>query len=417
MAESCPPSPGLHQGFRQDPVPRAKRLSDSTVQVQALQSAKKACVLSCSGCSLFLDESGQDELGASFSVAKYDDVAISLDISRCFDDSELDDSLLELSGSEKGNSPFDYTEEEIQEILADDSMEAEQQQNLPGESHLSQSESGKSDQGTSLSEVTQEAEEPQEHPSGSSGCDPGFLSGTAALDGAQRLQQELDLDLQELLSLSPFTAACADEALEENNLERETLDAMIDDCLGYSTAAGSCIPEKSSERVMPQDQESLAQDCLGKSLPSSSLPCRQSTGDESPASVLPPKKELPKATLSCLSRKSGSPEDAEGESRGAEQPAGSTKLRDTAVGQSGQEEPPRGKKSGKVIPVPQEEEERLKQWSCISEAQPEQKRRFSPGCANPSEEKCGYYLRNSPNSNPSQWVSENLAKPQFPENS
>ncbi|KAF2974028.1 hypothetical protein EK904_013936 [Melospiza melodia maxima] len=333
MAESCPPSPGLHQGLRQDPAPRAKRLSDSTGQVQALQSAKKACVLSrdCStpnpagsallpspgsGCSLLLDESGQDEPGAGFAVAKYDDVAISLDISRCFDDSELDDSLLELSGSEKGNSPFDYTEEEIQEILADDSMEAEQQQSLPGESHGSQSESGRSDQGMSLSEATQEAEEPQEHPSGSSGCDPGVLSGISALDGAQRLQQELDLDLQELLSLSPFAAACAEEALEENNLERETLDAMIDDCLGYSTAAGSCIAEKSSER-----------------------------------------------------------------------------LRDTAVGQSGQEEPPSGKKSGKVIPVPQEEEERPKQRSCISEAQPEQRRRFSPGCANPSEEKCGYYLR------------------------
>ncbi|NWU33272.1 S1PBP protein, partial [Hylia prasina] len=99
-----------------------------------------------SGCSLFLDESGQDELGASFSVSKYDDVAISLDTSRCFDDSELDDSLLELSGSEKGSSPFDYTEEEIQEILADDSMEAEQQ-HLPGESHLSQSASRESDKG------------------------------------------------------------------------------------------------------------------------------------------------------------------------------------------------------------------------------------------------------------------------------
>ncbi|XP_053820252.1 S100P-binding protein isoform X2 [Vidua chalybeata] len=421
MAASCPPSPGPRQGSRQEPVPRAKRLSDSTAQVQALQSAKKACVLSrdCStpnpagnalfpspgsGCSLFLDESGQDELGASLSVSKYDDVAISLDVSRCFDDSELDDSLLELSGSEKGNSPFDYTEEEIQEILADDSTEAEQQ-HLAGESHLSQSESGKSEQaessgctaGTSLSEaaseLTEEAKEPQEHPSGSSGCGPGFLSGSAALDGTQRLQQELDLDLQELLSLSPFAAACADEALEENNLERETLDAMIDDCLGYSTAAGSCIPEKSSERVMPKGQESLAQDCLGKSVPSSDLPCGQSTGDESPASVLPPKKELPKATTSCLSRKSGSPEDAEGESTGAEQPPGSTKLRDTAVGQSGQEEPPSGKKSAKEIPVPQEEEERPKQRSCISEAQPEQKRRFSPGCANPSEEKCGYYLR------------------------
>ncbi|XP_039589446.1 uncharacterized protein LOC120513794 isoform X1 [Passer montanus] len=411
MAEGCPPWPGLCQGPRQEPAPRAKRLSDSAAQPQALQSAKKACVLSpeCStpspagnpllpspgsGCSLLLDESGQEELGAGFAVSRYDDVAISLDISRCFDDSELDDSLLELSGSEKGNSPFDYTEEEIQEILADDSVEAEQQQ-LAAESHLSQSESGKSEQaqsgGCEASELTQEAKEPQEHPSGSSGCDPGFLGGAAALDGAQRLQQELDLDLQELLSLSPF--AGADEALEEHSLERETLDAMIDDCLGYSTAAGSCLPEISSERVMPKGQEGLAQGCLGKSLLSSGLPCGQSRGNESPAFVLPRKKELPKATMSCLSRKSGSPEDAEGEFRGAEQPPGSTKLRDTAVGQSGQEEPPTWKKSGKVIPVPQEEEERPKQRTCISEAQPEQKRRFSPGCANPSEERCGYYLR------------------------
>ncbi|KAM7029552.1 S100P-binding protein [Acridotheres tristis] len=415
MGDSSPPSPGLHQGFKQDPAPRSKRLSDSAVQVQALQSAKKAC-RGCStpdpagtplfpspgsGFSLFQDESGQDEVGASFSVSKYDDVAISLNISRCFDDSEMDDSLLELSGSEKGNSPFDYTEEEIQEILADDSMEAEQQQHLAGESHVSQSASGESDKaessgctmGTSVSEVasevTEEPKEPQGHPSGSSGCDPGFLN---ALDGAQ-LQQELDLDLQELLSLSPFVAACSDEALEENNLERETLDAMIDDCLGYSTAAGRCIPEKSSEGVMPKGQESLAQDCPGRSVPSSDLPCGQSTGDKSPASVLPPKKELPKAATSCSSRKSGSPEDAERESTGAEQPPGSTKLSDKAVGQTGQEEPLRGKKSGKIILVPRKEEERPKQRTCISEAQPEQKKRFSPGCANPSEEKCGYYLR------------------------
>ncbi|XP_023797005.1 S100P-binding protein isoform X1 [Cyanistes caeruleus] len=420
MGDSSPASPGLCQEFRQDPLPRAKRLSDSAVQVQALQSAKKACVLrrGCStpdpagnllfpspssGCSLFLEESAQDEFGASFSVPKYDDVAISLDISGCFDDSELDDSLLELSGSEKGNSPFDYTEEEIQEILADDSMEAEQQ-HLAGESHLSQSVSGESDKTESsgctagtlvseaASEVTEEPEEPQEHPSGSSGCDPGFLGGNAALDGSQ-LQVELDLDLQELLSLSPFAAACAGEALEENNLERETLDAMIDDCLGYSTAAGSCSPEKSTERVMPKGWESVDQDCLGRAMPSSNLPCGQSTGDESPASLLPPKKELPKATTSCSSRKSGLPKDAEGESTGAEQPPGSTKLSDAAVGQTGQEEPTSGKKSGKVIPVPQEKEERPKQRTCISEAQPEQKKRFSPGCGSPSEEKCGYNLR------------------------
>lgn len=33
-------------------------------------------------------------------------------------------------------------------------------------------------------------------------------------------------------------------------------------------------------------------------------------------------------------------------------------LSDTAVGQTGQEEPLSGKKNGRVIPVPQEEEER-----------------------------------------------------------
>ncbi|XP_063275286.1 uncharacterized protein LOC134561861 isoform X2 [Prinia subflava] len=419
MGDSSPPSPGLRQGLPQEPAPRAKRLSDSAVQVQALQSAKKACVLrrGCStpdpagnpllpspgsGCSLFLDESGQDELGAGFSVSKYDDVAISLDISRCFDDSELDDSLLELSGSEKGSSAFDYTEEEIQEILADDSTGAEEQ-HLAGESRNASAESDKAESsgctaGTALSEVASEVtEEPQEP---LSGCDLGFLRGSVALDGAQ-LQQELDLDLQELLNLSPFAAACAGEALEENNLEGETLDAMIDDCLGYSTAAGSCIPEKSTEEAMPKGQESLAQDCPGKSVPSSDLPCGQSTGDEGPASVLPPKKELPKAAVSCSSRKSGSPEGAEGESTGAEQPPGSTKLSGTAVGQT--EEPPSGKKSGKIIPVPQEEEERPKQRICISEAQPEQKKHFSPGCAHPSEEKCGYYLRprNLPSPRPS----------------
>ncbi|NWJ06853.1 S1PBP protein, partial [Crypturellus undulatus] len=92
--------------------------------------------------SLFLDDIGPDELVTSSSCSKYDDVAISLDTSRCFEDSEPDDSLLELSDSEQGNSPFNYTEEEIQEILADDCLGSEQyttrkspvSQNVNGES-------------------------------------------------------------------------------------------------------------------------------------------------------------------------------------------------------------------------------------------------------------------------------------------
>ncbi|NXS68813.1 S1PBP protein, partial [Pandion haliaetus] len=77
------------------------------------------------GSSHFLDDTGHDNFVASSSASKYDDVAISLDTTRCFDDSKPDDSLLELSDSEEGNSSFSYTEEEIQEILADDCVESE----------------------------------------------------------------------------------------------------------------------------------------------------------------------------------------------------------------------------------------------------------------------------------------------------
>ncbi|NXF12708.1 S1PBP protein, partial [Smithornis capensis] len=93
-----------------------------------------------SACSQLLEQSGQDDFAACFSASRYNDVSISLDTSRALDESELDDSLLELSGSEKGNSPFAYTEEEIQEILADDSMEAEQ--HLIRGSHVSQNVNG-----------------------------------------------------------------------------------------------------------------------------------------------------------------------------------------------------------------------------------------------------------------------------------
>ncbi|NXK06201.1 S1PBP protein, partial [Herpetotheres cachinnans] len=95
------------------------------------------------GSSHFLDGTGHDNLVASPSASQYDDVAISLDTTRCFDDSEPDDSLLELSDSEEGNSPFSYTEEEIQEILADDCMESERY--LTRKSTLSQNVNGESE--------------------------------------------------------------------------------------------------------------------------------------------------------------------------------------------------------------------------------------------------------------------------------
>ncbi|NXF56907.1 S1PBP protein, partial [Ciccaba nigrolineata] len=91
----------------------------------------------------FLDDTGHDDLVASSSVPKYDDVVISLDITRSFGDSEPDDSLLELSDGEEGNSSFSYTEEEIQEILADDCVESEQY--LTRKSSLSQNINGESE--------------------------------------------------------------------------------------------------------------------------------------------------------------------------------------------------------------------------------------------------------------------------------
>ncbi|KAF1541140.1 hypothetical protein FQV19_0001665, partial [Eudyptula minor] len=96
------------------------------------------------GSSPFLDDTGHDDLVASSSASKYNDVAISLDTTRCFDDSEPDDSLLELSDSEEGNSPFNYVEEEIQEILADDCVESERY--LTRKSTLSQNVNGGSKQ-------------------------------------------------------------------------------------------------------------------------------------------------------------------------------------------------------------------------------------------------------------------------------
>ncbi|NWS52791.1 S1PBP protein, partial [Chunga burmeisteri] len=95
------------------------------------------------GSSHFLDDTGHEDLVTSSSASKYDDVAVSLDTARCFDDSEPDDSLLELSDGEEGNSPFNYTEEEIQEILADDCVESERY--LTRKSALSQNVNGESE--------------------------------------------------------------------------------------------------------------------------------------------------------------------------------------------------------------------------------------------------------------------------------
>ncbi|XP_035759874.1 uncharacterized protein LOC118453346 [Egretta garzetta] len=449
-------------------VPRAKRLLDSAGQVQALQSAKKACELShycstsdpsgklllcspdsaCSqGSSHFLDDPGHDDLVTS-SASKYDDVAISLDTTRCFDDSEPDDSLLELSDSEEGNSPFDYTEEEIQEILADDCVESERyltrkstlSQNVNGESEKNKSSSCTgasviSEEANITSEIAEKPNEPlaRECSSVASECCPSLSNESAGweenhLQSAQVTCMLFDLDIQELLSLSPIDAVCVDQPLEDNCLEeaeREASEAIINDCLECAKTASSCVLKETSEGLMSNGWQSLGVHCLGKapfasrdvshscgdhvgrSMPSSDLACDQSTAEESSAPVLPGcpapssgsrNQELPKATKSCFSRKLDSPEDGGGqESSELGQPSNSIKLSGTAVDQIGQEETTSGKKLGKVISVPQEEE-RLNQWTCISEVELEQKTHIYPDSTCPYKGNGSCYTRNYPRS-------------------
>ncbi|XP_063212148.1 S100P-binding protein-like [Chroicocephalus ridibundus] len=439
-----------------DRVPRAKRLSDSAEQVQAQHSAKKPCVLShhrstpdpseklllCSpdsacfqGSSHFLDDVGHDDLVAS-SASKYDDVAISLDTTRCFDDSEPDDSLLELSDSEEGNSPFNYTEEEIQEILADNCVESEWY--LTRKSTLSQNVNGESEKDESssctgvsvISEDASVASEITETPnellcrdcsSPDSECYPGLLNESASLDKNYLQSSQVncmlfDLDIPELLSLSPIDADYVDHPLEDDYLEeaeRETSEEIIIDCLEYDRMASSCVPKESLEELMSNGRQSLGVGCLGEtpfasrdvpgscsdheesSMPSSHPACGQRRADESLAPLLPRcptpssrsrNREFSKETKSCFSRKLNFVEDDGGqESSAVEQPSNSIKLSDTAVGQIGQEETTSGKKLGKVIPVPQEEEEEERNHP-MSNKKPTQK----------------YSL--------TQWVSKKLAK-------
>jgi len=373
-------------------VPGAKRLLDSAEQVQALQSAKKACVLGhrcstprrseeallCStdsacfqGSSHFLDDTGHDDLVASSSASKYNDVAISLDTSRCFGDSEPDDALLELSDSEGGNSAFSYTEEEIQEILADDCVESERyptrksalSQNVNGESEEDESSSctGASVISGDASVASETAAKPnvplsRECPSVSSECYFSLSNESASLD-ENRLQSAqvtcmlFDLDIQELLSLSPIDADYVDRPLEDSCLEeaeKEASEVIRNDCLEYDKNASSCVLEESSEGLMSNGRQSLGVDYLGKtpfasrdvpdfrgdrvgkSMPASDRVCGQSSAPVLPSCPTPPSgsrnPELSEATMSCFSRKLDSPEDEKGESAEAKQPSSSIKV-------------------------------------------------------------------------------------------
>ncbi|XP_074790750.1 S100P-binding protein isoform X2 [Natator depressus] len=159
MEDSSPHSSGLgvypnHKvTLVNDTIHRTKRPLDLLEEDQPLQSAaKKRCHLSnycstpcpskklplCSpdsacfpGC---LDDTELENIVIRVCLPEDSAVALSVDTTRCFDDSEPDDSLLEPSDDEQGNSPFNYTEEECREMLADDCLGDDQ--NSTGESAL-----------------------------------------------------------------------------------------------------------------------------------------------------------------------------------------------------------------------------------------------------------------------------------------
>lgn len=447
---------GLCLEFNQSPLPRPKRLLDSAERVQALQSAKKACGLShpCStpdpgeklllsspdsacfqGSSPFLDNTGEDDDLVASSMSKYDDVAISLDTTRCFDESEPDDSLLELSENEEGNFPFNYPEEEIQEILADDGGEAGR--HLGRRSTESQNGNGESEKDeisscTGASVISDEtditAESPNE-PLSREGSPPGAEGYPSPsresphldenhLRSAQVTRMLFELDLQELLSLSPIDADYEYQLLEDSFLEAVTKEAseeVINDCLENEEAASSCLLQESSEELMVNGQQSLDVDSLGipgasrhkpdccgdgveGSVSSSDFLSGQSSAEKilpagvlrcpTPSSVFR-NQELSKAPKSCFSGKLDSPEnEGRQEPSEAEQPSSSTLLSETAVGQIEQEKTTRAKKPGEVIPVLQEKE-RLHQGTCISKVDLKQKKHFYPENAHPCEESGG----------------------------
>uniref|UniRef100_A0A8C3KDI3 S100P-binding protein n=1 Tax=Calidris pygmaea TaxID=425635 RepID=A0A8C3KDI3_9CHAR len=288
----------------------------------------------------------------------------------CFDDSEPDDSLLELSDNEVGNSPFNYTEEEIQEILADDRVESEWylmrkstlSQNVNGGSEKDESSSCTgasviSEDASVASEITETPNEPPSRECSSLGSEPypSLSNESVSLDehhlqSAQVTRMLFDLDIEELLSLSPIDADDVDQPLEDDSLEKAKRKASQEnqsDCLEFDKTASNCVLEECLEELMCNGWQSLGVGCLGetpfasrdvpdscddqleRSMPSSDPACGQSPAEERSAPRLPRcptpssgsrNRELSKATKRYFSRKLNFLEDhGEQESSAAEQ--------------------------------------------------------------------------------------------------
>lgn len=323
LGAHSPPTPELCLCHECESASRAKRLLDFTEQVQAPQSAKKACLLShlqstpgpseellpCSrgsASSHFPNDTGYNNLFASSSASKYGDAAFSRYARRCFDNTAPDDVLLELSDDEESSS-FDYTEEEIQRILASDSEESEQ--NLIRKSTWSQTENEKSEKAksssTGASALSKEAElemmekpnEPLSRDSSSANTEE-LMNELSALTESSwqsapvspQMGMLFELDIQELLTLSPIDPDRVDQLLEVSleEAEREASEAVAEDGLGSDKAAGSSGWPRSPTPSSGAREQELAEAAESRALRQSDSPeddDEESTEDKEPSNT------------------------------------------------------------------------------------------------------------------------------------
>ncbi|EMP28432.1 hypothetical protein UY3_14463 [Chelonia mydas] len=461
MEDSSPHSSGLgvypnHKvTLVNDTIHRTKRPLDLLEEDQPLQSAaKKRCRLSnycstpcpskklplCSpdsacfpGC---LDDTELENIVIRVSLPEDSAVALSVDTARCFDDSEPDDSLLEPSDDEQGNSPFNYTEEECREMLADDCLGDDQ--NSPGESALvtldvwGQSEKEVSSncswasvppEGTETSFRTIDELVSNESLSQTgSSVNTGYFrileneTANSEVEGClnvdclksnQVICTLFDCDLQGPLNLSPTDADSVDQLKGDDGLEKtgeKASQVIRDDHLQNASKQSIEYDEISSNSLVVEEslvskeqhrggmdnveklpseikESSFFYDAHTKFSTSSPDPaCSQSKDkveNTAPVLLLHPKPSnvvLNQDPSNGLSGTFGSQkEDLSQESTSVEESSENLKLNSVVLDQNCGEATTCGKKLGKVIPVPQVEE-RPKQRICISEAELEQKK-------------------------------------------
>ncbi|XP_019367869.1 PREDICTED: S100P-binding protein [Gavialis gangeticus] len=455
--------PGLSHELDNSPVPGAKRPVHSPDGAQPKESTKKRCQLNhycntpCpleklllsspdSACFLAsshcLDDAEAESLVNRSSLMEDSAVVLSLDTTRCFDDSMLDDSLLEPTDSEQEDSSCSYTEEEIQQLLADDDLEPEPY--TSGKFALFNVKVGGKNMETIKSRWTWDSGVPKDAKtsgtkeevlndastswtcsSASSRCS-GLDKETANPNCEKYLSADclkmsqitgtlFDCGMEELPSVTLIDAVSVaqvkgGDVLEEtekatvqvirNGLQNADKSSTEDNEICCNSLAPEEAPDLPAQHSLDANgvenppveiQESFG--CcsapMGTSTPSPDLACDQSKDDvdNSAPGLLQHLKAFssalnpdpPKSTEGGLLKNIGSQTEDLGQESSVSELTDNLKLNSVILGQSCGQEAPSGKKLGKVLPVPQMEN-RLRRQLYTSEAELEQRKRIYIQC-------------------------------------